>query len=498
MKDRDSLSKQAIYLMAGRTAGYAFSFILPLILIRIFAPNEYGLYRQIFLLHATFLPILQLGVTRSLFYFFRREQEQRGIVILQTFLFLSLSSAFFLIIFNLCKAQIGSFFHSPEIETYILPLSIFIFFTGSASFLETLLIVEERVKLASIVIILSDVLRTGLIIGAVLVTRSILFILYAVITFSIIRYTILIIYIYKTYGFPFRKITKKFLSDQFSYAFPLGLAGMISNVGRRVDQYVVSFFFDASMFAIYSVGRFQIPLLNILMTSVGNIVLPKMAEHQKEQRIEELIKLYYNTVRKLALVYLPTFIFFLVISKEFIVTLFTERYVESVPIFIIGLYWLLLRINISGNILEAYGETKYVLKYTIFIVSFNLILMYVFVRNLGLIGPLLARAVGGTIGVFILFYKTKRLLNLSFSKILPWKTLADIFFVSSVSGVVIYLLKGFIKFPGLIMLILCFLVYSAVYGLLAFKFLLKDNEIRTMSAYFVKARNLLVHRKVSI
>jgi len=72
-----SLTARAGWFMAARTLAFAFSFGLPLLLVRRLDQHQFGLYKQVFLLVMTAINVLPLGVEMSAFYFLPRMRERR-------------------------------------------------------------------------------------------------------------------------------------------------------------------------------------------------------------------------------------------------------------------------------------------------------------------------------------------------------------------------------------------------------------------------------------
>ena len=69
-----SLIAQAGWLMIARVTGFAFTFLIPIVLSRVLDLKQFGLYKQAFLIVATAQSILPLGFGMSTFYFLAREQ----------------------------------------------------------------------------------------------------------------------------------------------------------------------------------------------------------------------------------------------------------------------------------------------------------------------------------------------------------------------------------------------------------------------------------------
>ena len=63
--------------MIARVTGFAFTFLIPIVLSRVLDLKQFGLYKQAFLIVATAQSILPLGFGMSTFYFLSREPEER-------------------------------------------------------------------------------------------------------------------------------------------------------------------------------------------------------------------------------------------------------------------------------------------------------------------------------------------------------------------------------------------------------------------------------------
>src|SRR5438874_11348767 len=82
-----SLTAQAFWLLVAKTAGFALTIALPLILVRTLSQGEFGLYKQAFLIVATAMTVLPLGFGMTAYYFLPREEERQEAVVLHVLLF---------------------------------------------------------------------------------------------------------------------------------------------------------------------------------------------------------------------------------------------------------------------------------------------------------------------------------------------------------------------------------------------------------------------------
>src|ERR1051325_10121430 len=82
-----SLREQSAWLLTAKVVGFAFSFVLPLLIVRYLDQEQVGNYRQAFLIITNAVIILPLGFSMSAYYFLARESERRGAAILNILLF---------------------------------------------------------------------------------------------------------------------------------------------------------------------------------------------------------------------------------------------------------------------------------------------------------------------------------------------------------------------------------------------------------------------------
>src|SRR5579863_4223206 len=83
----ESLTWRVSWLTFAKTAGFVFSIALPLLLVRRMDREQYGLFKQAFLVVTTAMVVLPMGVSMSAFYFLPRETTRRRETVLNIVLF---------------------------------------------------------------------------------------------------------------------------------------------------------------------------------------------------------------------------------------------------------------------------------------------------------------------------------------------------------------------------------------------------------------------------
>src|SRR5437867_6908699 len=74
----NTIFKPAMTVMTGQILSFAITLCLPIVLVRIFGPAEFGTYKQLFLIYITLWGIAQLGLAQCLYYFLPTASEDGG------------------------------------------------------------------------------------------------------------------------------------------------------------------------------------------------------------------------------------------------------------------------------------------------------------------------------------------------------------------------------------------------------------------------------------
>src|SRR5215204_3835697 len=97
-----------------------FAFALPVLLTRTLSQNEYGLFKQVFLIITTATALLPLGFGMSAYYYLPRENDvsRRGQVILNILLFNLMMGATASLVLIFWPGLIAKIFRDPTIVSY--------------------------------------------------------------------------------------------------------------------------------------------------------------------------------------------------------------------------------------------------------------------------------------------------------------------------------------------------------------------------------------------
>ncbi|MFQ5456309.1 MAG: lipopolysaccharide biosynthesis protein [Nitrospirota bacterium] len=416
---QQSLTKMAGIIAIGRFISLFIAVLLPLLLVRIFDQEEFGLYKQIFLIADTIPPLLGFSLGKNVFYFFPRKQDMKKTIVINILFIYLLIGIAILVVFIFYPEAINLLFKSQAIAGFLLWIGIYVTITLLASFFEDVIIANGEIMLSSVVVVLTTVSRAIFLIAAVLILQDLYSLMFAAIIFSILRLTAFLIYLSKRFrGFSYT-INNKLLKEQLLYTLPFGIAAFIWHLSRNMHFFFITSFYTPKMFAIYSVGAFQIPFLYVINYSVGNIMIAEMSKLQAKGEIDEVKTIFMNAIRKISLLYLPLFFFLLIIREEFIITLFTEQYLDSVPFFTVNLLSILLLIPFVNPVFRAFSEYRYYrLKVSLLGLFILPLILYLFFKIMGAIGVVWGNIAVNLITQIILLLKCFNILLFSSSEII--------------------------------------------------------------------------------
>src|SRR4029078_6248998 len=128
--------------------------------------------------------------------------------------------------------------------------------------------------------------------------------LYGAVAFAVLRLAFTGRYFWSTFGSGLRP-EAACLSRQLVSAPPFAVAVVAHVAQENLHQYAVSGIFDTATFAVYSVGCLQIPVVDLVATTVCNVMMVGMTNAIHDGREAEVIDLWHQAVRKLALVFFP-------------------------------------------------------------------------------------------------------------------------------------------------------------------------------------------------
>ncbi len=327
---------------------FGLSFIAPLLLVRMLSQTEFGVYKQVFQILISTITALNLQVASTVYYFMPRAPEKKLQVTVNVLAFYgalgALTGALF-IIYPKCALLVSE---SGEVVAHMPLLGVTILLWLVSTNLEFIPLALGDVRTSSVFIVISQLMKSTLIISAALAFHSVRAIIWAAAIHGALQILFMFVYIRRRFGSLNGAFDWALFKAQIGNALPYGIGGIAQTTQADMHNFMVSRYFTPAGFAVYSVGLFHLPLLGMLTTSFGSALIPEVAQLAAAGNWRAIIPIWLNAVRKLALVVVPTFALMFVLRYEIITLLFTGGYREAAPLFGIFLFTALLRSSNSS------------------------------------------------------------------------------------------------------------------------------------------------------
>jgi len=454
--------RPALTIMAGRSIGYGFLFVLPLILVRLFDQEQFGTYKHVFLLYGTLVNLAQVGMSESLFYFLPGSSDKAGRYVCNSMLVLGGIGLLVSGSLYLGGDAIAQLMNNGRLAPLMPLLALFILLMLASFVLEVAMTARQQYRLAAATYGLSDVTRATFLIAPALALHSVAGVLYGAIAYAMLRVSATLWYCRRQFGVHLRG-DRSLLVQQLVYSLPYALYVLFQTGQESLHQFVVSGLFDAATFAVYSVGCLQVPLVDVMNTSVVNVMMVGMVQAIREGREAAVLPMWHDTVRKLSLLYFPLVALLLVTAHDLIVFLFTETYAASVPIFRTWSIAVLLAAIPMDGVQRVYAQTPFLLFVNVLRLGIVAGGMYWFVSALGLTGAalvtVLALGIGKTLGLIRMAVRWRAGLG----DVLPWRDLLMIGVAAAVAAMAAWWTSAHMAGPPAPRLVVTGLVYVTGY-----------------------------------
>lgn len=461
----NSFVRRAAWMSMAYGIAFGLSFLAPLLLVRMLSQTEFGVYKQVFQILTSTVAILNLQVASTAYYFMPRVPEKKLQVTFNVLAFYGAAGALVATLFILYPECVLFVFKGGEVVTYMPMLGVTILLWMVSANLEVIPLALGDVRTSSVFIVMSQLSKSALTVGAALLFHSIRAVIWAAAIQGLLQILFMLGYLWRRFGAFRGAFDWGLFKAQIGNALPYGLGSFAHTAQGDLHNFVVSRFFPPAGFAIYSVGLFQLPLLSMLTMSFGSALIPEVSRLAAAGDRRGIIPVWLNGVRKLALVVIPTCALMFVLRYEIITLLFTRAYEASAPLFGIYLFSALLPMTLTGSPIRAHEEFKYLrfkLHLSLLPVTFGA--LYVGIQSAGLVGAVSAVVAVQTLEVAIVVTAVGRRLGFVASDLRHLKPALKTVLAVVGASLAAYIVKlPLAHAHALVKMVLCGAVFGSVY-----------------------------------
>jgi O-antigen/teichoic acid export membrane protein len=379
-----SILRRASPLMAARLGIAALTFAIPMVLARVLLPASYGTFKQAWLLSNTLYLVLPMGLTQSLVYFIPREPAKKDAFRTHALLLTTGVGLLAALIMMTLGKLVADTFHNPELERLMPYVAAFTCFKLTGSSFEHGYMAEGQIKKSAMVRIACEAFYTLCLVGGSLYFHSVegAFAGCVVATFGRAAFC-WVVSVRKGLA-----ISLPDLKRQLRYTIPFGAAFAMVIPQQQFHSYLVSATVTAAAFAVYSVGCFQLPIIDMLYSPVSEILQLGIAEHDAHGDNDGALRLFREAVAKLSFVFVPTMALLFIVAPTLIQFLFTSRYISAVPLFRLAIVSIPMAALPLDGVMRARAQNKFVFHVSALKLGLTVPMVWMGLHQFGPIGAL--------------------------------------------------------------------------------------------------------------
>ena len=374
-------------LVVARIFCAAITFLIPMTLARLLILEEYGTFKQFFLLSHTLYFALAMGIPQSLYFFLpRSEQVERRAFLGQTHLYLLAAGGLATVALTFAT-QLVAWVGGEALVALRLPMAIYCGFLLASGALEAGLTAQGRIRQAAFTYVGSDSVKMLAYVVPALLGYGLAGVIWGAALFAFLRTVASWLTLVAPLEGPLFR--RELIPRQVRYSLPFGGAMLLAMPQQQLHQYVVSVTSSPAVFAIYSVGCFNLPVVDLLYTPTTELLMYQIGEEERQRRpASGAIRLFRDAVSKLSYAFLPLAAGVFVIAPQLLTILYTDRFIAATPILRVALVSVILACLPVEGVLRAKDRTRSLFWIYVAKVAFSVPLILGLASRMGPIGAM--------------------------------------------------------------------------------------------------------------
>lgn len=439
LKKHSGLAVDSILLAFVRALTYVSSIVQAMVMSRVFTKFEYGRYSQACLVVTFLAPLFLLGLSNAVNYFFNKTDENREAYISTIYnliLGIGLTGGLFIM---LSRSVIAAYFHN----SLLIPLLYIVAFRpllqNLLSMIQVLYISSGHAKMVALRNTVLSIIQLLIVFVAVLICESVTLVLALLVITDLFQVIVLGLYLhFRVVKLRLFFIDRALTVEIMKYSVPLALSTMVGTITLHMDMLLIGKMLSTEQFALYSNMARELPF-NFLIASFTDVVFPKIIQLKARGDVDRLAELYKAYVQ---FGLFSTWIMIsgaAVCSKEIILILYSQKYIEGEMIFVVYLFVSLLRFTYCGMLLSAAGQSRKIFSVSVLALFVNLVLNIALFLALGMIGPAVSTVIAVFTANFLQLLWGVRTIGCGLGSIFDWKKIGLLVLESAVLGIALRL-----------------------------------------------------------
>lgn len=476
-------TKQAAWVAIGNFFSFLIGIVTPMILSRFFSKEDYGTYKQVMYVYDTLLVVFTLGLPRTYSYFLPKfpQEQSKSIINKITSVFFILGGLFSVALFT-CASPIANWLDNERLEHAIRLFSPTPFFLLPTLGIDGIYASFRKTQFVALYTTFTRVFTIVCIVLPVLLLHGNY--IHAIIGFDIASFATFLLAMYmksapvKKYTYERTSVTYK---DIFGFAFPLFYASIWGMIIHSSNQFFISRYYGTAVFADYSNGFMQNPLVGMVVGGISVVLLPVfsgMNKNKDSSDLNQVFSVWRSSLIKSSQFVFPILIFSICFANLLMICMYGDNYSSSTLYFQIRNTSALLQIIPFAPIILSIGKTREYANAHLITAILIVSLEYVAVKTID--SPIAVAVVSELCRVFNICLQMGiivRYFNVDLSLLFPSKVLGKVLLVSVLSSFAPLLFIHFTSINKFLLLIICFFLYVICYYIFCWCFKLSYKEI---------------------
>jgi O-antigen/teichoic acid export membrane protein len=260
---------------------------------------------------------------------------------------------------------------------------------------------------------------------------------------------------------------------------PLGL-GSILNKANEFGRVVVGTVLGPVPLAIYSTAAYQVPLVNIVQTSLSDVIFPDLVKRAQRDPAEGL-RLWKRAQMMVAAVILPCWLVLAYFAEPLIRLAFTDAYVSATPYFQVFLLLMVRQCFQFSTLLRSVEDNASFATANGVALAINIVLLATLMPHFGLWGPTLGLVVGQMWSGYYLGRRVMVRYRVPVSEIFQWRKFGLALLAAALALALMHATLSWLP-DGPPSVLAAVAVFAVTYALAA-RFILREEYSYVMRAF---------------
>jgi O-antigen/teichoic acid export membrane protein len=327
------------------------------------------------------------------------------------------------------------------------------------------LLALDRPRDAGLYEVVTSLMTFGLLLGPILAGYPVEVALYGLAAYAVLRLVLSFAWLHRVLPPATAALPAGIGRQQTRFSLPLGLNLAVSRLNRRAAYFIVAALLPAAALAEFQVAAQEIPAVTVVSLAVGSVLISRYVAYELEGRRDELIALWYRAIERTTLVVVPVTVAGIALAPDFVLLVSKAEYASAVVPFQIFNLVVLHRVTSYGAILQAFGDTRGLLRVTLVLLAANVALSLPLTYAFGITGTVVGGVLANALAWTQMLRRIGRHLKLPAWRVLPFPYYLRVLAVAGACGLVTAGLRALVALPPWAGLPGGLAVFFALFGL---------------------------------